>query len=168
MALLFFGTKTKFLSWISFVNLNPTDAASGYCIFPISPLDKLLAGLYLPFVSLAFMWLTFVLRKLTVWCLPKCCKQVVEAPASPSSPSSPSADVSSVDAPRVSTTTAFTNNNNSSGGGKPSCPQRLYELARGSSDGGALYNKYIRASVAVFLLSCKFSCSFASFFFFVV
>jgi len=66
MAMLFFGTDTAWLSWMSFIDMNPFAAGNGSCVAPIRPLTRLLLGLLLPFCCMMLLWLTYVLRRVVL------------------------------------------------------------------------------------------------------
>src|SRR4051812_6715469 len=66
MSLLFFGSETTLLSWLSFLDFNPISAGNGYCVAPFSPMARLLMGLYMPLLSIVLLWITFMFRWLLI------------------------------------------------------------------------------------------------------
>jgi hypothetical protein len=74
LALIFFGTDTKWLAWLSVLNLNLVDSGKGSCIAPFTPMTRLLTGLFMPVVFFALLWLSCLFRILLLYILACCTK----------------------------------------------------------------------------------------------
>jgi hypothetical protein len=165
MALLVFGSETGWLSWANFLDMSPFESGNGSCIFPMSPMFQLLLGLWSPFVCLALLWLTYLIRLCLSATLPRCCAGRIQSdsvvplsvPTTPSALEEPMTGSKPLYAIRSPTITS------SSPSSPPSLSFSLSACWRSPSKcsyvfhhaifDANLFNKHVRTSVALLLFS---------------
>jgi hypothetical protein len=64
MLIVFFGPESQWLSWMSIFDFNISQTSSGFCVLPVTPMQRLLSGVVMPFFSvlqLAFVWMVHLM-----------------------------------------------------------------------------------------------------------
>jgi hypothetical protein len=64
MLIIFFGPETQWLSWMSIFDFNISQSSGGFCVMPVTPMQRLLSGVVMPIVSvfqLGIIWCCHVM-----------------------------------------------------------------------------------------------------------